>query len=592
MTQGFFKLTSLRKIGLGDNELSNLSTDIGYLENLTDLDLSRNSTFNQLCEAQTHEFLFVFTMSIVIGVDELPEEIKKCRNLKFLDMTGNPLRALPNAFTSLTNLTHLTLNDVTLCDLPTDIGNLISLTQLEARDNYFSVVPVSIGRLSNLRLLDLGGNELSFLPDTIGNLVSLEEISLDANQLTQLPITIGRLKNLVALDVTDNRLYRLPDAIGGCSSMTDLIVTQNMLEVLPDSVGQLKNLRLLKVDQNRLIALTAAIGDCGYLRDLILSHNLLFQLPPSIGNLRHLQLLNVDNNQIEFLPPELGNCDSLRILSIQNNLIESIPHTLGKCSHLKILYFAGNKLESLPGSLRRCPLQAVWLTEAQSKPLMAFCEDEDIRTGKTVLRCCLLPQQQIACGSLENLTRSSFSTEDGSLRRRRHNFDNPIVTSTPATQSFNVTTSFHQHSHIEKHQQQPPQYQVGVNSSSFTVPSSMRQQPYVLNTTVTSGQQKEQQTRQHSDSAPGRTLLEVDTDTVMNSTYTVTQNRPRSNTDQPQNVAAAGYDSPVVIQSPTSLSSNEQLRPNVVQIERKFRKEDIDETGIRKVEETEVSKVS
>ena len=40
--QNFFRLTKLRKLGLSDNEIQKLPSDIMYFEHLAELDVSRN----------------------------------------------------------------------------------------------------------------------------------------------------------------------------------------------------------------------------------------------------------------------------------------------------------------------------------------------------------------------------------------------------------------------------------------------------------------------------------------------------------------------------------------------------------------------
>ncbi|NWR04867.1 SCRIB protein, partial [Paradoxornis webbianus] len=393
LSQPFFRLLNLRKLGLSDNEIQRLPPEVANFMQLVELDISRND------------------------IPEIPESIKFCKSLEIADFSGNPLSRLPEGFTQLRSLGHLALNDVSLQSLPTDIGNLANLVTLELRENLLKTLPTSLSFLVKLEQLDLGGNDLEVLPDTLGALPNLRELWLDRNQLSALPPELGNLRRLVCLDVSENKLEQLPNEVSGLVALTDLLLSQNLLECIPDGIGQLKQLSILKVDQNRLTDVTESIGDCENLSELILTENMLTALPKSLGKLAKLTNLNVDRNRLTALPAEIGGCANLNVLSLRDNRLALLPPELANTTELHVLDVAGNRLQNLPFALTNLNLKALWLAENQSQPMLKFQTEDDEKTGEKVLTCYLLPQQPSP--SLENLLQNSVdeSWTDTNLNR-------------------------------------------------------------------------------------------------------------------------------------------------------------------------------
>ncbi|NXN78003.1 SCRIB protein, partial [Bombycilla garrulus] len=393
LSQPFFRLLNLRKLGLSDNEIQRLPPEVANFMQLVELDISRND------------------------IPEIPESIKFCKSLEIADFSGNPLSRLPEGFTQLRSLGHLALNDVSLQSLPTDIGNLANLVTLELRENLLKTLPTSLSFLVKLEQLDLGGNDLEVLVDTLGALPNLRELWLDRNQLSALPPELGNLRRLVCLDVSENKLEQLPNEVSGLVALTDLLLSQNLLECIPDGIGQLKQLSILKVDQNRLTDMTESIGDCENLSELILTENMLTALPKSLGKLAKLTNLNVDRNRLTALPAEIGGCANLNVLSLRDNRLALLPPELANTTELHVLDVAGNRLQNLPFALTNLNLKALWLAENQSQPMLKFQTEDDEKTGEKVLTCYLLPQQPSP--SLENLLQNSMdeSWTDTNLNR-------------------------------------------------------------------------------------------------------------------------------------------------------------------------------
>jgi internalin A len=65
------------------------------------------------------------------GLTDLPESIGRARNLKFLDLYGNPLTQIPASFWRLESLEELNLRNCPITEIPADILNLRRLASLE-----------------------------------------------------------------------------------------------------------------------------------------------------------------------------------------------------------------------------------------------------------------------------------------------------------------------------------------------------------------------------------------------------------------------------------------------------------------------------
>ena len=173
---------------LVEMHISALPSEIGYLRNLTHLDLKRNQ------------------------ITQLPPEIGNLINLTFLDLRYNQLTQLPPKIENLINLTSLDLAYNQLTHLPPEIGNLTNLVCFHCSYNQLSQLPPEIGNMINLTSLWIGYNRLTSLPSEMRNMYMLSYLSIFSNpelqsrlalngiegdQLIKLPSETGRLSYLI-----------------------------------------------------------------------------------------------------------------------------------------------------------------------------------------------------------------------------------------------------------------------------------------------------------------------------------------------------------------------------------------------------------
>jgi Leucine-rich repeat (LRR) protein len=339
----------LQELGLGSNQLRNVSESIGYLNQLQMLRLSANEL------SSLPESIGNLTQLQRLGLDgnqlsSLPESIANLTQLLRLDLSYNKLSSLPESIGNLTQLDSLYINGNPLTSLPQSIGNLTRLVRLELYGNQLSGLPESIGNLSQLQELGLDGNQLSSLPEYIGSLTQLQRLGLNNNQLNSLPESIGNLTQLESLSLYNNRLAALPESIGNLTELKEIRMNSNQLLNLPESIGNLTQLQGLGLDSNQLRSLPESFGDLSNLQKIDLRVNQLRSLPESFGNLSQLKELYVSNNQLNRLSDSFSNLSRLTFLDLAGNQLISLPESFGNLSQLKELNMSRNQLNRLPDS--------------------------------------------------------------------------------------------------------------------------------------------------------------------------------------------------------------------------------------------------
>ena len=223
------RLSALRTLNLGYNELTSVPAEIGQLTSLEELRLNHN----QLTSVPTENGQLTSLTVLYLNGNQLtsvPAEIGQLTSLRELDLSGNELTSVPAEIGQLTWLERLWLNNNQLTSVPAEIGQLTSLERLSLYDNQLTSLPAEIWQLTSLEELRLSYNKLTSLPPDIGQLTSLRVLSLNDNPLTNLPAEIGQLTSLEELYLMGNKLTTLPAAIrelraAGCRVRTDANVT-------------------------------------------------------------------------------------------------------------------------------------------------------------------------------------------------------------------------------------------------------------------------------------------------------------------------------------------------------------------------------
>ncbi|KAL7749242.1 hypothetical protein RI367_005394 [Sorochytrium milnesiophthora] len=148
---------------------------------------------------------------------QVPDHVATLTHLESLNLYSNQLTTLPTRINELSKLTHLTVSNNKLEELPAGFGSCPSLVYLDLSVNKIRTLKAHFGYLTSLRALHLADNKLTELPAEVGNLVQLRTLVLRDNRLTELPRTLGKLVHLTVLHVEGNHDLRvLPKELGQC----------------------------------------------------------------------------------------------------------------------------------------------------------------------------------------------------------------------------------------------------------------------------------------------------------------------------------------------------------------------------------------
>jgi Leucine-rich repeat (LRR) protein len=204
--------------------------EIKFLKQLTEFKFSGASLFylpQEIVELHDLESLDLSQNHF----KEIPNEISQMKQLKTLNMKSNLLEDIK--ISQLPDLITLNLASNRLKDFPTNLKNL---KQLNLRGNPLKNLSASIGQLTNLHDLNLTNCQLTSIPNEIGLLTQLKYLYL------------GECSKNPDLFMDDDDLNDLFKSFP--INETSKVTTQNQLTHLPDSIVNLQNLELLDLREN------------------------------------------------------------------------------------------------------------------------------------------------------------------------------------------------------------------------------------------------------------------------------------------------------------------------------------------------------
>lgn len=187
------ELNNIQYVDLSNNSIANID-GLEKSNTIKELKLGRNkiSDISKICEIETLELLSVSNNNISI----IPDDIKKLKNLKDLDISGNRLIDI-NGVVVLDNLEELNASSNKLTDTP-QLEELKQLTTLQLAGNALkNYSPQS--EMKNLIKLNLSSNYLDDL-DFLDKYPSLIELTISNNQYTSID-GIEKAQSLQTLDI-------------------------------------------------------------------------------------------------------------------------------------------------------------------------------------------------------------------------------------------------------------------------------------------------------------------------------------------------------------------------------------------------------
>ncbi|XP_035825487.1 protein flightless-1 homolog isoform X3 [Aplysia californica] len=177
-------LTALQTLRMRNTQrtLSNFPTGLDTLTNLQDVDLS----YNNLTRVPEALYKLSSLKRLNLSDNEISElslMIDVWTKLETLNLSRNKLTALPTSLHKLVSLKKLYLNGNQLDfeGIPPNIGKLHELEVFSASKNSLEMIPEGLGRCGKLKKLILNDNKLITLPDILHLLPELSTLDVRNN---------------------------------------------------------------------------------------------------------------------------------------------------------------------------------------------------------------------------------------------------------------------------------------------------------------------------------------------------------------------------------------------------------------------------
>nr|XP_060628952.1 leucine-rich repeat neuronal protein 2 [Anolis sagrei ordinatus]XP_060628953.1 leucine-rich repeat neuronal protein 2 [Anolis sagrei ordinatus]XP_060628955.1 leucine-rich repeat neuronal protein 2 [Anolis sagrei ordinatus] len=285
-------------------------SELDYLRNLTELDLSQNS----------------FS-------DILDFSLKNMPQLLSLHLEENQLAELPdNSFTGLANLQELYLNHNQIRRIsPQAFAGLVNLLRLHLNSNFLRTVDNRWFQfLPSLEILMIGGNKVDAILDmnfrSLSNLRSLVLAGMYLKEISDYAL-VG-LKSLESLSFYDNKLVNVPKrALQQVPGLKFLDLNKNPLQRIKQSdftnMLHLKELGLNNMEE--LVSIDKfALINLPELTKLDVTNNpkLSYIHPSAFHHLPQMETLMLNNNALSALHKQtLESLPNLQEISIHSNPI-------------------------------------------------------------------------------------------------------------------------------------------------------------------------------------------------------------------------------------------------------------------------------
>ncbi|NXC53234.1 LRRN2 protein, partial [Aleadryas rufinucha] len=294
---------------LQSNNIARLEQgELGYLRNLSELDLSQNS-FSDVWDFGLRDMPQLLSLHLEENLlSELPDgSFPGMGNLQELYLNHNRLRSIaPRAFAGLGSLLRLHLNSNLLRTLDSRWFQMLpSLEILMIGGNKVdAILDMNFRPLGNLRSLVLAGMHLREISDyALEGLRSLESLSFYDNKLADVPKrALQQVPGLKFLDLNKNPLQRVKQ-----SDFT------NMLHLKELGLNNMDE--LVSIDQFALINLPELTK-----LDVTNNPKLSFIHPKAFQQLPQLETLMLNNNALSALHRQtVESLPNLQEISIHGN---------------------------------------------------------------------------------------------------------------------------------------------------------------------------------------------------------------------------------------------------------------------------------
>lgn len=280
---------------------------------LSNSELRKATTFKSLKIASaTPNDVYKFTLrGSTTNIATVPAEIRAFKNLQLLDLSGCPLRSLPDWIGEFPNLQVLKISETSIAALPASIANLTNLEELDAAFNLDLKTGLDhLFTIKSLKKLNFQVNDA--LPEAIANLTNLEELFINELNNGHDLSFLYNLTHLKRLEICGNDLTILPNGISALKQLETFIMVCTPVEKLPDDFGELPKLK--------------AFGYTGLYNIYLFNHtNPDFKLTinwaqifEQLSTIKTLQAVDLSSNCIKKYDENLGLLTQIKKLNLND----------------------------------------------------------------------------------------------------------------------------------------------------------------------------------------------------------------------------------------------------------------------------------
>ena len=251
------------------------------------------------------------------GLDRIPASIKRCKQLRRLNLERNQIRHIPKWLTDFDSIEDINLNFNNLDLTRRDIRRLSKVKSVSLAGNGIKKLPNNVGCL-HCESLNLAKNRLSTLPSSFAQLKQLRYLIFYENEFEIIPEILTDLTNLKHLDFYKNKITEIPDFVGNMENMQQLFLSFNQIEEIPDTLRNLKRLKYFYIHHNELHFLPEWITEMDSIERFGVGFNHLLELP-DVSKMKSLKDFDCEHNLLERIPWELLDKLDMEIIILRDN---------------------------------------------------------------------------------------------------------------------------------------------------------------------------------------------------------------------------------------------------------------------------------
>ena len=320
-----FTIPSLRWISLFQNNLSELSIEQCYIEEL-DLALNRMTKIPKVGDS-------ILKLSLDFNQISVIDQGLQC--LKCLSISGNRIASISESV-CFPQLEVLDISKNALTTIP-DLSKITPvLTKLDCSRNVVGQIK---GLPKTIHKVFAARNQISELPSFEGmNFVTVLDFSHNLlTELRGLPLTLH------SLHLSNNLITFIEDC--DLPELVSLSLERNKLKAMPVFNGNQCTSLSFYGNQLAAISLELFFGDLCFLD---LANNQIEKLPNGLFGLPNLFRLNLSRNKIRYISDKLSNSQVVQ-LNLSHNPLDHFPEFLPKTLEKLEVAYCG--LEVIPDSI-------------------------------------------------------------------------------------------------------------------------------------------------------------------------------------------------------------------------------------------------